>query len=226
MSRCVTWSTGRRPLTALTAWTALGIQGVTDLTEVIEVRWAPPFPDVSPPHDIVEVINGSRAECHNAGLDRWREKHGADPDVWFAVDDDIVPCRDLFGRMEAVLATVPNIYLLGCWNDGSQRQPDGGWHGYQQLVAGEIVQFGNDFNVGGAVQAIPRRTIEEIGEYDPAMVWLEDHDLTQRVRLAGRDAAIATSIHAVVLHDDGLDPTYRDEMTDTFFRKRKELLGW
>jgi hypothetical protein len=204
--------------------------GVNLADEFIEVIWDRPVaPAVDRDHELLVVEGGSRALCHSMGLKQWRNRNGGElPDVWFCVDDDIVPCRKMFERMEAVLAADEDIYLLGCWNDGSQRQHDngGGWLGYQKPVAGEIVQYGVDFNVGGAVQAIPRRAIQEIGVYDPAMVWLEDHDYTQRVRAAGHEAAISLTTFAVVLEDDGVDPTYRQEMTDTFFAKRKEILGW
>lgn len=188
-------------------------------------RWADGAPDI--PVSMLEVPGGSRAEVHNSALEYWRIKHEGDiPDVWFAVDDDIVPCQNMFDRMEAVLEADPDIFLLGAWNDGSQRQENGVTHGWEGLKAGEIIQYGVDFNVGGAVQAIPKRAIEQIGVYDPMMVWLEDHDYTQRVRAAGKHAAIARTIFAVVLKDDGDDPNYRAEMTDTFFAKRKEILGW
>lgn len=206
---------------------AMKLQGIRP-SQIVAVKWADGEPSGPAGLSFIEVPGGSRAACHNAGLDHWMmyRNQGEPPDVWFAVDDDVVPCRGLFDRMERVLAADPSIYLLGAWNDCAERQTNGDWHGEQRLVTDEWVQYGTDFNVGGAVQAIPRRTIEEVGTYNEEMVWLEDHDLTTRVRQAGHEAAIARTIFAVVLEDDGVDPTYRQEMVDTFFEMRKAKLGY
>jgi hypothetical protein len=227
MTTCVTWSTGRRPLTAELSIEGLKLQGGVDWQrDFVEIRWAD-TPNYPRDHPLVYALGASRGEAHNIGLMTWQGKHGGDlPDVWFCVDDDIVPCRGMFARMVALLEADPNIYLLGAWNDAAERKDDGSYFGQARVLAGEVVQYGTDFAVGGAVQAIPRRTLDEVGMYDPEMVWLEDSDMTARVRQHGKEACIARTVYAVVLNDDGIDPNYRQEMTDIFFAKRKEKLGW
>lgn len=227
MSRCITWSTGRRPLTAQASLDAIRVQLRPDPDEFTVVQWHPNGPWNTYDYRRITTDGTNRAVSHNSGLMAWSREHDNEmPDYWFTLDDDIVPCRIMFDRMQAVIDEDSAIGLLGAWNDGSQRDGDGDYFGGDAVVAGEVVQYGVDFNVGGAVQLIPKRTLDLLGPYDPEMTWLEDHDYTQRVRQAGYEAAIARTVFAVVLEDDGIEPTYREEMLALFFKNRKEKLGW
>lgn len=227
MTRCITWTTGRRPYTAQTSLEAIRIQLDPPRDEFIIVQWNTVGPPNRRDFFTLPSMGTNRAQGHNAGLAWWRDRHhGEWPDYWFALDDDVLPCQRMFERMQAVTDADERIGLLGAWNDGCQRTEDGGYHGQTQMVAGEVVQFGTDFNVGGAVSLIPKRTLDRLGPYDPEMTWLEDHDYTQRVRAAGMEAAIARTIFAGILVDDGYEPEYRAQMTAEFFKNRKEKLGW
>lgn len=228
MTRCITWSTGKRPNTARAAFLANYLQDPD--ARLVVVRWAEDTPDKTIYGDkaiVLDVPGGTRAQCHNAGLSIWRDYMGGQlPDYWHTLDDDMVLCRGYFDRMEKVLAEDPGIYLLGPWNDCAQRQTNGDWHGFSELVAGEWVQYGNDFNVGGAGQCWPKRTIERFKGYDESMEWIEDHDITQRVRAEGLQACVARSVFAVILEDDNVWPEYRTTMFGRFLEMRKTRLGW
>lgn len=230
MSSLVTWSTGRRPYTAQAALDALVIQTNRDVErELVIVQWHTVGPLRTYDYRVVDTNGTNRARSHLKGLADWQKRNEAGeifPDYWFCFDDDVVPCRDYFDRMQAICEADPSIGVIGPWNDCAQRQTNGDWHGDTKLVAGEWVQYGTDFNVGGAGMCIPKRTLVDVGYYDPEMTWLEDHDFTQRVRAAGLQACVARTVFAVILEDDLYDPAYRGEMTELFLKNRKEKLGW
>lgn len=231
MSTLVTWSTGRRPYTAMAALDSLLIQTNLDVEqELVIVQWHAVGPPRTYDYRVIDTKGTNRAASHIEGLRDWRRRYGHSavgfPDYWFCFDDDVVPCRNYFTRMQAICEADESIGIIGPWNDCAQRQSNGDWLGERRLVAGEWVQYGTDFNVGGAGMCIPRRTLERVGIYDPQMTWLEDHDYTQRVRAEGMEAAVALTVFAVILEDDLNDPGYRPEMTETFLKNRKEKLGW
>jgi hypothetical protein len=181
------------------------------------VRWAEetnPFPGAY----VLDLPGASRAACHNAALEHFREAYGDWPEVWFTLDDDQVICRHALDRLQDILDADEEIGLVAPWNCCSERDRDV----VVKKVGGEDVQFGTDFNVGGAAQAIPRRTLERLGRgYDADWPWLEDYEFTRAVRAEKMEVCIARSVFATILYDDDVDPSYRAECAAAFQRERK-----
>lgn len=155
----------------------------------------------------------TKQECHAAALEAYRQDRGDLPDVWYVVDDDVVPEVGTFDALAKVLDADVGFGLAGPWHRA--QEPNRGqarWH----TCCEETIQHGTDFVVGGAVHAIPRRTLETIG-YPPAGPVPEgfsrhdDFNLTQAVRAAGMQAVIVRSRYVILLLDDGQDPDYARE---------------
>lgn len=215
MNVLVSMSAGRRPKTAQASIDALRLMDPWLVEHLTIVQWAPkPFLNAGG-IKVVQRLGASRAQAHNTALYEHRREHG-NPDRWLILDDDVVICWGLFERMNAVLEADPDIWILGAWNDGAERNTDGSYRGEVRIVAGETIQYGNDFCVGGAIQMWRRETIEAYGGYDESRPWLEDSSITQRVRDDGHHAVIARTIFGVILRDDNVDPSYRPEQIEGF----------
>lgn len=188
-----------------------------DAGNVVPVLWAEPDRSVlefTPlGREFIQVPGGTRGACHNAGLRSWEEANGTWPDFWHILDDDVVPSQFWAERLEAIIDVrredIP-IDLLGAWNEGAERD-----RGVPQTVTtqygNEVVQIGGDFNIGGAIMCLPKASIERWGGYDDTTLHAgtEDFELTKRIRDDGGTVAIARTVHASILRDDGLDEEYR-----------------
>jgi hypothetical protein len=207
-------ATGRRPLTAEVALKALWLhvgdrvrEGTIDLHVI---RW----------HESAPVLVGARnlwlegapkPRCLNHSLEVFKHDRGDLPETWLTLDDDVVWTLGVPQRMEAVLRTDLDIWLLGAWNDGGELN-----RGEVRFMATgdnympvESIQYGVDFCVGGSTHAVPRRTLEVFGGYSERFPRREDEFLSESVREIGKQAAIARSIGVASLPDDQWDPTYR-----------------
>jgi len=213
MRRLISMAAGLRPRNVALALETLAMQNPNDdQTQLIVVRWAPGVINLPPGAIELSLPGGSRAECANLALETYTEQHGL-PEVWFVLDDDMVLCLDALDRLEAILDAKQDIGLIGPWNDCAERD-----RGRVIRSGSEVVQINDpsmpDFTVGGAGQTIPKRTLERLGRaYDPDWEWLEDYEFTKAVRAAGFQTAVARSIFAVILRDDGITPDYRDLAT-------------
>lgn len=155
------------------------------------------------------LLKASKPVCHNTALRTYQEHTGSFPDIWFTMDDDFILGIGCLLALEAVLNEDTNIGLASVWNCGSQKNK-----GHLKMVAGEQVQFGDGFTVGGAIHAIPRRTLERVGLYDESRPRHEDSKMTLDVRSSGMDAVIIRSRYAVEIPWDGEDPGYRQWLLD------------
>lgn len=220
MSVLIAFATGGRPRTSYVMQAALELALPEPVRksvgiEIHAVRWKK---DTTTAFAHKDVLGAYPAKAYDMVLSDYHEKHGEYPEYFFTLDDDCIAGRDTYARMMVILDAHPDIGLIGAWNDQSERGR--GAVGLVQHKMGEdLLQMDDDgepFCVGGAMHAIPRRTIEAVvakssdGLLYPQVIRREDEGLTARVRDLGLHAVLALTIPIALLPDDEIDPNYRN----------------
>lgn len=217
----IAFPTGGRPLTSHVMQQALKLALIdrSDV-EVTCIRWREDTETLFPTIDVPNITPGA---AFNLALANFVVKWGDIPEVFITMNDDTVIGMQTIDRLGAIAFADPQIGVLGAWNDLSER-------GRGQLMTlnhgmgSDIIQYGEDFCVGGALHLIPKRAISRFYKDEmlyPETLRREDEYFCNKVRTSMK-AVLATTVPIALLPDDKLNPWYRDAiitMHYTFTRK-------
>ena len=229
----ITMTTGARPETAMISVAALD-QAFRHLHEwnisaVVDIRqWHILGPEALPEYFFYHFSDGGyKADLLNASF-YWYVVHmGKQPDIWITLDDDVVISVENIVSSVQLLEDKSELGLVGAWNHLSELD-----RGTLQRHKYMLYQTGNDFCVGGAFHALPKRIFnsqpsayqEDFGIYPAGLMREEDYHLTRIIREQNFDVALLVSHPVVVLSDDEVVPDYRQRILDMHYLRRDNWL--
>lgn len=224
----ITMPTGARPETAMISVAALDLAfrhlSKWNISAVVDIRqWHPTGPGAFPDYFFHHLSDGGyKADLLNTSW-LWYNLHtGKSPDVWITLDDDTVVITENIVAAVDLLNDKPEIGLVGAWNHLSELDR-GELHRHKYIQ----YQTGNDFCVGGAFHAIPKRAFnnepgryyQDFDIYPGGVMREEDMYLTKKTRDLGYETAIMLSHPVSVLPDDEYIFDYRQRILEMHYQR-------